>query len=145
MIINLEDIDFEDAPLFMETHGVRTTGRIMFFPDETTVQLPAGGKLEVVAGGGVFRSVDGSLACTVERDLSEKLYARLLDDGTILPLTGSLAEQKRAAIESGSAEHVKDIERRIAFRDAQPASNIGSDVSWGGQALKRVGEMDGPS
>lgn len=125
-----------------EKYVSTNTGRALFLTEDTVIDAPWGEKQHIKAGGVLFKSdVAGDVYGNQAHSFNED-FGRIMADGSVVPMSMDLAEQKQIAERTGSESHVRDLSQRIHYRDNQRPSGFGSDFSWGGidgqNALKRL-------
>lgn len=114
---------YEEDPENPENFRSTNVGRAVLMEEDVVIAASWGEDQQIKAGGILFRSEASPDVYGNQKHSFEGDFARVGDDGSMMPLSAPLQEQKEWAKEQGGLAHLKDINRRIeiAAQGAAPA------------------------
>lgn len=118
---------YEEDPDNPDQFRSTNVGRAILMEENIVIAAPWGEDQQIKAGGVLFRSNASPDVYGNQKHSFEGDFAREGVDGSLMPLTAPLEEQKAWAQDVGAVAHLKDITRRIEIAAASaPASSAGA-------------------
>lgn len=116
---------YEVNPDNPDQYRSTNVGRAVLMEEDIVIHASWGEDQQIKAGGILFRSNASPDVYGNQKHSFEGDFARVGDDGSMMPLTAPLEEQRNWAQEQGGLAHLKDITRRIEIAEQEKAASPG--------------------
>lgn len=125
---------YEKDPENPDQYRSTNTGRAVLMEEDIVIHASWGEDQNIKAGGVLFRSEAADSVYGNQKHSFEGDFGRVGADGSVMPLTAPLAEQKEWAKETGEVSHLRDINRRIEIEEAAGPKQVSVAPPTGGTA-----------
>jgi hypothetical protein len=116
---------YEVNPDNPDQYRSTNVGRAILMEEDIVIHASWGEDQQIKAGGVLFRSNASPDVYGNQKHSFEGDFARVGDDGSMMPLTAPLEEQRSWAQEQGGLAHLKDITRRMEIAEQEKAASPG--------------------